>query len=1027
MAVTKTNGFAAPYRSLTLRNEKDALVSRNGILSISGAITSDLSNITVPPFSVIQQGMIISESSVRQVPFPAYLEAPFALTVSAPTPNNINDLTFQFGRSPFDITDNEVVLATYDGTAWSIPPMVSIEGLLRDLWQANIDLKKVGVQNGLLTKIVATNYIVESGVLIDKYGQKILFEQNMVTPILAADPQWNRVDRSVYRRETDNEKRIGIRKILLGNTYSDGTQQIHNQQIDDNLIRHSTLKTVIASDNTAHVIYAEGFGSSFNLKYQKFDETRGTLLVAESLLTGSTTENFDIDIDQDDNIHIVYASSGNINHVVIDIDGNIVYGPFIVDNTMNYCDKPTVRIDPLNTKVFILYQALVSPYVNQIFFTTRDFTGSLITSPVQITNTITNLVNPSLDVSSDLMVYVAYEAEVATTIHYMILDDIGQINTPAIIISASTGSTSFGTLTNNATGPKVRITDNKQVFVLFRQRKTLTNYGVTIWTNNTAYLPNLLTALENITAFDYVADDFMNELHLSVSRGNSIDYVKVDGLTVIMTENLGSSCYVPSVKKDKSGSLFHGFSQALSASYIDSGIPQDIDYIGPVLVSGTINDLVLNNLEMSFTTASLTHTPVVGERITIAGSTGNDGIKYVTGVRFETIEATNDTTVITVDTVFSVAENPSPGAAQFAYPAGNEVRVVKTVAELSEERALRMTELDSDILLARMKFPGPLILNYIPSGGSPGTNSDLFGMYGPIDVDWSASTVDALTMTSGAKIVDLLTHSIYTISGGTFPMVDGDALYVVLDGATFSIAPQVSTIASLPWGLPIQVLGFVEDGEFNPHLFSVAGMGQLDVGEQIVLGQDLSKQLRARLGLLSETSYQNYTSNSVISPTDNYPAAISKLDQAVGVIVADHALEDSIPVVTPTTIITSTELEWSADNNIPDIQVYVNDRRVWLGASADYLKISINELEFNYELPENAVVGIRLERTGSGGSLGGSVDLTNITTDIAPITNGAFSVGTASKGMKKIYLKDTVTNQVYELAINNGVFEPSPV
>jgi hypothetical protein len=278
----------------------------------------------------------------------------------------------------------------------------------------------------------------------------------------------------------------------------------------------------------------------------------------------------------------------------------------------------------------------------------------------------------------------------------------------------------------------------------------------------------------------------------------------------------------------------------------------------------------------------LSYVPLVGDRVTIAGSVaGNNGAKIVTAVTLESIDTPSDTYKIQVSVVFASVESPAVAVtSQAATPDGNEVRFIKSVGNPTEARANRTDELDTDLLLARIATPGPVILNYVPPTGA-GMNSDLLGVYGNVAVDWSMSTVDAFTMAAGLRLVDLLGNVLYTVNGGTFPMAEDDALYVLLGGAT-TITPIVTPIAHLPYGTKIQVLGFRKGGTFNPHLFAMAGMDTLDPGETTIIGQDLPSNIRTRLGITSDTTFGAYTSLLRLAATDTYPAALSKIDSALG-------------------------------------------------------------------------------------------------------------------------------------------------
>lgn len=1031
MSVQKVNGFAAPYRSATFRAETDALVHRNGILSMEEDITEDNGDVIVPPFEIVQEGLVIKKTNVTTVVKPIGLKAPYYLTVNAPTPTNSDDLVFQFAKSPYDISSNEVILADYDGIEWKMPAFVSIDGLLEAKFQDVIDMKEVGPYSGLLTSIDGSNYKNTSGLIFDKRGDKIVFEKELLVPSVGSDPNptWRRVDRMVYRRPADTENRIGVRKFLVGGTYAPTGSKKSNYTEISNPTKVSTISNVVISqDNTVNFFYTEGFGSEFTIRYKKFSSDRTTMLNQNELVANNSSDQFNVAMDASGNMHVIYESFGDIKLLILDPTGAVLYGPIVVDGVDNPCANPQVAIDPLNLRLFIAFEYLQGPNNKQLYIATRDLTGALITPAVRITDTITNTIHPSIDVSDDLLVHMAYEE--SGVIKYLVLDDIGQVVTEAKIVSAATGSASFGTLVNNAFDPILKVADNKEVFIAFRQRKNSSDYGIAIYSNGSAFLPNLISASENITNFSMCLDSFDNDLHICASQAGRVDYVLVKDRSVAMSETLqNAGADVGGIKKDRFGSLVHTWTNLPPGTFTNTGTAKGISHIGPIAVSGLQNPLALEANQLSFPT-SISIVPKVGMRISVAGSTkGNNGNYVISVVDTQSINATNDTYVLTVEEDFTAVESPaSPATAQFANPDGNTCAFIKSVADLGDVRALRTTELSSDVILARISWPGPIILNYIPQSGI-GVNSDLFGMYGDIDVDWAATAANTLTMTNGLKIIDLVTSNTYSVSGGSFPMQDGDALYVTMDGTNFNITPGVSPITALPWATPIQVLGFVKLGEFHPHLFSVAGMGQLDVGEQIVLGQDLSKAIRLRLGITSEASMGAYTSATIINATDPYHVAIGKLDAYAAAFGLDHALEDEYVVTNPAgaTIFTAVDVvSWNADNNYIDIVVFVNGQKQRQdktgGLTRDYRKISTTQIEFAYTVPKNAQVIIRKERTGAP-PVAASIDLTSIGVQPQPQANGSQSIGSTAKGWKNLYMKDTLSNKIYEIKIVNGVLQ----
>jgi hypothetical protein len=227
----------------------------------------------------------------------------------------------------------------------------------------------------------------------------------------------------------------------------------------------------------------------------------------------------------------------------------------------------------------------------------------------------------------------------------------------------------------------------------------------------------------------------------------------------------------------------------------------------------------------------------------------------------------------------------------------------------------------------------------------------------------------------------------------------------------------------------IQVLFFRR----GSTVYGTMDIPELSSGETGVIGQDLPQDLRLRLGILSENTFQNYTSLVNILSTDNYPTAISKLDAALAAIQNNTAKEENFTVgAGGQTIFNTTNIQFAVSNTIPDIQVYVNGQKQIQAqdgnpANGDFVKNTNQQIQFSYTVPENAIVTIRQERTGGGGGGGGGVDLTNIVVNMSPSVNGGQSVGTVAKGFSALYLKDTMSAQVYRLDMVSGVLTITPV
>lgn len=841
---------------------------------MQGDVSESGGTITVPPFSFIQNGLYVEKDVQTSVASPS-IAAPFFLTVTSANPTDTDNLSFQFAKAPHEITENEIIVAEYDGNEWRHLPFLSVDELLKAADQANIDFGKVGPTSGLLTTLNGANYDNAPGIVVDQAGLKTSLDEIQSFPVVATDPEWSRVDRLVYRRPNDSNERIGVRKLLVGGTY-DAVPTGHDTQLYSNAAPHRRVKVLVSSDNTVHFIVAEGYGETFELKYSKYSSDRTTELVAPLVLTTAGSGEFDATIDSAGNIHLAYitpdkdAAWRKFSSV-----GASMAGPSVLNTGILPCDYPRLSASAVSEKIFIVFQVLVAASQNALHFASVDLSGATVTADKTIVSGASNYTQPSIAATDDSLLYIAYCDATLGRVYYQTFDDIGDSFATAVHVS---GATNSGALVDVALDPQVHVSDNKVLFVLFRQSKGV-QYGVTVWTDGVATLVDLVGAGEDIVAFDSEIDTILNEVHLIAATSARVDYIKLkEGAVVVSTQLSASGASYVALKKDRFGSMVEAWSSNIAATFTNIGAVQIHSHIGPVSVPGFINTLVLSADEFSFP-ATMTYVPNVGDRGTVSGSgSGNNGSYVVTRVELLSIDAADDTYRIQVTPSFPSVESPAAGSVQFATPDGNEARFIKSTSEANQASALSQEVLDSDILLARIYMPGSVILPYLPSGTSA-VNSDLFGVYGSdVTIGWETPTLGELTITGGLKIVDLVNHLTYAPADDSLVMVEDDALYVVLDGSDLTPSYQVAPIALIPFGSPIQVLGFIKDGEFHPHLLSIGGASQLDSGEQGKVGEDLSSNIRTRLGITNDTTYEPYISNYYFALDASYPNAISILD-----------------------------------------------------------------------------------------------------------------------------------------------------
>lgn len=924
--VSKKTGFAAPYRSLTFRSFLSEIINRNGVMSMAGEVSEALGIVTIPAFTFNQQGLIVNVSTAKTITKPT-LSGTYLLIVSAPTTANVDDLVYTFAESPLDVNDNEVIIAEWDGGEWKHLPFLSIDDVIKGLEQDRLDFSWDGPISGFITTVDGLSYRNTAGVMVDRTGRKTRVDEDALFSIIPDDPNpaFSRVDRLIYRRPVDNTNRVGARELLLGGTYSPGAQINVGVQVLAGPAVHSRVRLGLYG-NEVVVLATQGFGSSFTLWLGRVADDRSTMSQASTQLAGITasTDEADLVVDKSTgDCYITYVFAGDIYFLHTDLNGNIVDGPVQINTQTQPCSSPRIVRDR-SGKFLITFLVLMGPGNNQVFFASCDDAGATITGAKRVTNTATNHIHQDMVVTPDYALYLVYEDQTQGKIYYDILDDIGNLKTVSpVYISANVVSNSFGTNSDNASHPKVRITDSKDVFFFFLQNIGGDSKLAIVKNSNAGFAPDVVGIADDFISYDVQVSDWMNDIWVYVSDSSQSSRVIIEGENDIAQSSvLAPSALVVSVEagaiailQDKTGSLFVVQSDAFSGVYSNVGTPETVQHIGPASLVGSMATVNLSSNQIALLTAGLSQTPAPGQLVTLSGSADplNDGSKLVTQVDVVDYNTAGEYTVVSLDSSFNSAESPAVAAlAQFAEPDGAAVNGFKTTAELAS-RALRKDVLDGDVLLSRIVTPGPTLLNYVQNpvfGGGTTALAQQFGVYGSSQIDWESTTPGEFTIAANFGIVDLFNDLDYAIQAGGYPMAEGEALYVKLDGANFNVTPQVALISTLPFGDPIQVLGFIKGGSFNPVLLTVGGGEQLDPGEIIVIGEDLPAPIRTRLGILSDTSYEAYTNLHRLQIADSYPTALSRLDRAA----QDHDQDRNTKLIEGGSwSLVGSVLSWSAD------------------------------------------------------------------------------------------------------------------
>jgi hypothetical protein len=869
----------------------------HGLLDLDGEITQVGPTITLPAFRVVQNGLIYEKDVATTLSAPSMV-APYYLVVTSPTVNDIDDLMFTFAKTPEDVSDNEVIMAAYDGFEWREAQKITTQGILDLIAQTNIDTLRVGPFDGLRTSLNGGNYDNSPGTLVDRLGEAQRFAEIASFPVVPVDPDWDRVDRIVYRRPTDYHPRIGSREFLLGGTYDTvPTALAAVESFDDTAVRQRQ-KVLIASDNTGLIFSASGSGTVWQIDFTSIASDRLSAIVSPTtLVTGLTSQSFGAAVDGSDNIHLVYVKSGNIFYQKFDASGLSLVSETAIDTQAGACDNPRVAIDPNDTKVFVVYQALMGPNNNQIFFTTRSITGALVTAPKNIASNAQNLITPDVFVTEDLYVYATWGNDTLGSILFRRFDDIGDpLDASATTVSTNVEQIGVGTLSGNARDPRIIVAHNRQVFVLFRQDKGGSTYGVSVYTGTGAFMQELTGPAENILSFAVSTEPIFNSLMLTLVQATSVDFVKVYGQTVSFVLNLaGTGSRGVSTARDKLGSLLHAIAGEAAGTYTSYDATTSIIAFGATSVVGMVTTINVDANQFLVEASSLSQAPNADDQVVITGSGigGNNTTKLILAVELLSLDAIDDVYRVTVLNNFTAAEDPSTANGDFQAPDGNNAVYRKSVSE-SHDQVFSLFELDSDILLSRMVAPGSTILNWLPPG-SAGSLADFLVIGGSGTIDWEKTAAGELTLSGTVKLTNIFTSTEFQITAGSYPMAEGEALYVPLDPSDLTPTPLVTPVPTLPWNDEIGVIGIIVDGRFEP---SMANLRPLIPQEEMVLGENLSVDIKNRLGVIDDVDFEPYTSVDHINPGDNYPEAISNLDYAVQNVFGQIQMTPEDPIST---------------------------------------------------------------------------------------------------------------------------------
>ena len=250
----------------------------------------------------------------------------------------------------------------------------------------------------------------------------------------------------------------------------------------------------------------------------------------------------------------------------------------------------------------------------------------------------------------------------------------------------------------------------------------------------------------------------------------------------------------------------------------------------------------------------------------------------------------------------------------------------------------------------------------------PGEGQDFSGITGTLNITNAAVTGDFI-----APTLPSLTANFFVKAG--LEVRTDNKIYIVF-GSQGASLPAATAPTFTSDAYPVGVIELQANGSGGVGAFvqpTLANVLQFTTSG----GAGLPAATRTRLGILAGNAYEAYSSTEVIGANDSYPAAISKLDEQIGLILTSTPQEEVQVLGAPATTFTvAGPMTWNASNSVLDIAVYWNGKKLNQdttgGSLKDFKKIDGTNLEFTGTIPAGAEIVVRRERTGGGGGGGGS-------------------------------------------------------
>lgn len=230
----------------------------------------------------------------------------------------------------------------------------------------------------------------------------------------------------------------------------------------------------------------------------------------------------------------------------------------------------------------------------------------------------------------------------------------------------------------------------------------------------------------------------------------------------------------------------------------------------------------------------------------------------------------------------------------------------------------------------------------------------------------------------------------------------------------------------------------VVDSANDSFGFKQITIGGVTLSEQTVSGlsyaslQTVSGVLHTEIQTVSGVLQSEITSLSsqLLSVSGTLNTRIDGVSSAITSILSNNPNQYRSVVSTLSgQTIFSPGFTFDTISSVLDVELFVNGRRypqctVGNFSTGAFRKNSTTQIETQETIAYDAEVIVWKQGTSSGGGGGGgSTDLNNIATNPSPLASGSQALGTLAKPWSGLYLKDTVTSQVYLLQIVSGSFQ----